>query len=259
MNFHREVSAALRLAKEAGQLALSLQKGIVAESKADASPVTIADKQSEKLIAAGIEQAFPEDGILGEEGAGKASTNGRKWIIDPIDGTRDFVRGNFLWAVLIGVEEEGEVKAGVVHLPVLGQSFWATRGSGAYRGASIDNPDQQLRVSTIASIEEAVLSFNSLHILNTTPLANKAADFMSRFWAVRVLGGTPDATLLAEGKLEVWIEPRVAPWDLAAPSILIEEAGAHFSDYKGNRTIYGGNAVGCVPPLKNEILSFVSM
>src|SRR5258706_4714814 len=134
MPFGKEIETARRAAERAAELALRHQAaGITAETKPDESPVTIADRECEKLIAGLLEEAFPQDGILGEEGSRKESTNGRRWIIDPIDGTRDFVRGNPLWSVLIGLEEDREVIAGVVHLPLLGYTCWASRGGGAYR------------------------------------------------------------------------------------------------------------------------------
>src|SRR6202521_3210167 len=121
MSFGKELDLARRTARRAAGLALGYQAtGLRADYKADHSPVTPADRACEKLIAAALEEAFPEDGILGEEGANKESRSGRRWIVDPIDGTRDFLRGNPLWSVLIGLEESGEVMAGVVHLPLFG-------------------------------------------------------------------------------------------------------------------------------------------
>lgn len=129
MAFETELEVARKAADVAATLALSYQKkGVQAEVKPDASPVTVADKECEKLIARVLEEAFPDDGILGEEGSRKESKSGRRWIIDPIDGTRDFLRGNPLWSVLIALEDGGETMAGVVHLPILGQTCWGSRG-----------------------------------------------------------------------------------------------------------------------------------
>src|SRR5437868_9684966 len=134
MNYHRELDFALRVAAAAGQNARQIRKhGISAETKPDASPVTIADKENERLIREGIEREFPEDGILGEEGACKNGSSGRRWIVDPIDGTRDFVRGNRFWCVLIALEEADETLVGVAHFPMLDETYWAVRGGGSYR------------------------------------------------------------------------------------------------------------------------------
>lgn len=254
MHLERELDLARRLATRSAELALRhFSAGIRAESKPDDSPVTIADRECERLICAAIEEAFPEDGILGEEGASKPSRNGRRWIVDPIDGTRDFVRGNFLWSVLIGLEEDGEVAAGVAHLPMLKQTCWAVRGEGAYRNGA------RLRVSNIANAGDAVLSVNSLNRIGAMSFASRLVDWAQKFWAYRCLGGTPDALMLAAGEIDVWIEPKVAEWDLAAVQVILEEAGAAFFDLHGKRTITGGSAVACTPRLVPEVRTFLGL
>lgn len=252
MGFAREIEVARKAAEQSAKLALRHQSaGIRAETKPDDSPVTIADRECERLIARAFEDAFPGDGILGEEGSQKESKSGRRWIIDPIDGTRDFVRGNPLWSVLIGLEQEGEMVAGVVHLPLLGQTCWASRGSGAFRN------DVRLRVSSISDASAAVLSVNSLNRIREMSFTPGLIEWASRFWAYRCLGGTPDAIMVAAGEAEVWIEPRVAAWDLAAVQVILEEAGAVFFDLSGVRTIYGGSAVACAPGLEHEVRTFL--
>src|SRR3954454_6094724 len=130
MTFQREIEAAKLLAQEAGAMALDYQRrGVRAELKSDESPVTAADRACEKLIVDGITREFPDDGVLGEEGANRESRNGRKWIIDPIDGTRDFVRGIPLWAVLIGLEQDGKIVAAAAHSP--GQNLLLSAGFGS--------------------------------------------------------------------------------------------------------------------------------
>src|SRR5437016_11411315 len=118
--FEKELHYARLAARKAAGNALKIQQaGVTAETKSDLSPVTIADKEGEQIISGILSGAFPDDAILGEEGASKSGTSGRRWIIDPIDGTRDFLRGNLLWCVLIGLEAEGEVKAGIAYFPML--------------------------------------------------------------------------------------------------------------------------------------------
>lgn len=260
MNFERELELARAAARKAGDLALEIQTslacgasgGIQAEAKSDDSPVTVADRESERLIAGLIDEHFPEDGILGEEGSNKASSNGRRWIIDPIDGTRDFVRGNMLWAVLIGFEQDGEVKAGVAHMPVLGRSYYAVRGMGAYCDGT------RLQASAIDSFDRAVLSPNSLNKIGKAPFGPGLMAWMEQFWAIRCLGGCLDSLMVASGQMEVWIEPVVAPWDLAPSQVILEEAGAVFFDFRGRRTIYGGSAVGCVQGLEAQVRAFIT-
>lgn len=251
MGFGKEIEVARKAAVRAGALALRHQAaGIRVESKPDDSPVTIADRECERMIAGMLEEAFPDDGMLGEEGSRKESKSGRTWIIDPIDGTRDFVRGNPLWSVLIGLEDRDEIVAGVVYLPLLSQTCWASRGGGAFRN------DAPMRVSSIDDPRLAVLSVNSLNRIGEMPFARRLIEWAGRFWAVRSLGGTPDAMMLAAGELDVWIEPKVAAWDLAAVQVILEEAGAVFFAFNGVRSIHAGNAIACTPGLENELRAY---
>jgi histidinol phosphatase-like enzyme (inositol monophosphatase family) len=245
MPFEREIQVAKLLAQEAGALALDFQrKGVTAESKSDESPVTAADRACERLIVDGIAREFPDDGVLGEEGANRESRNGRKWIIDPIDGTRDFVRGIPLWAVLIGLERDGQIVAAAAHSPGQGLLLHAGSGSGAWLN------DKQLRVADKSDPSEAVLCFNGFNKAGVKPFATRLLPWVQRFWAVRSLGGSADAMLLAQGKADVWIEPTAAPWDLAPLKLLVEEAGGVFRSFDGANTIYGGNAYACSPGLE---------
>src|SRR5437868_2366160 len=133
-SFSKELDVGRTIARRAGEVALRYWgTGIGFESKSDQSPVTVADREGEQLIARLLEEYFPGDGMLGEEGTRKDSGNGRRWIIDPVDGTRDFVRGNPAWAVLIGFEAAGQVEAGFAFLPATDQMFYAARGAGAFR------------------------------------------------------------------------------------------------------------------------------
>jgi histidinol-phosphatase len=251
MKFGKEIEVARKAAVRSSALALRHQAaGICAESKPDDSPVTIADRECERLIASMLEEAFPDDGMLGEEGTRKESKSGRLWIIDPIDGTRDFVRRNPLWSVLIGLEEAGEVVAGVVHLPLLSQTCWASRGGGAFRN------DAPMRVSSISDPTLAVLSVNSLNRIGDMEFSRRLIEWSQQFWAHRCLGGTPDAIMLAAGELDVWIEPKVAPWDLAAVQVILEEAGARFFAFNGARSIHEGSAIACTPGLECEVREY---
>src|SRR5579875_2663776 len=158
MSFEKEVELAKLVAQEAGALALDYQRhGVTAESKYDESPVTAADRACEKLIVETIGREFPEDGILGEEGANRESRSGRKWIVDPIDGTRDFVRGIPLWAVLIGLEQDGQIVAGVAYSPRQNLLLSASKGAGAWANG------RRLHVSQKTNPSDAVLSFNGFN------------------------------------------------------------------------------------------------
>ncbi|MBV8834434.1 MAG: hypothetical protein JO108_34990 [Acidobacteriaceae bacterium] len=253
MTYARELDLAKLMAQEAAALAIEYQrKGVTAESKADESPVTAADRACEALIVQSISREFPDDGILGEEGAARESRSGRKWIVDPIDGTRDFVRGIPLWAVLIGLEVDGEIVAGAAHCPRQGLLLWAAKGYGAWANGSA------IRVSDVGAPEDAVLSFNGFNKAGVSGVSSSLMPWISRFWAVRSLGGAVDAMLVAQGQADVWIEPNAAPWDLAPLKILVEEAGGKFKSFDGTSTIYGGNAYACTPALEPYVRQLVS-
>lgn len=252
MSFARETEVARGAARQAAALAMGYQAaGLRPQYKPDNSPVTVADRECERLIARLLEEAFPEDGLLGEEGARKDSSNGRRWIIDPIDGTRDFIRGLPLWCVMIALEEHGEVQAGVVHLPVLGQTCWAWRGGGAFRNGV------RLKASAVSEARDAVLCLNGLNRMSGQLDLARMLEWAVEFWAVRSLGGTPDAMLVAAGEADIWVEPHVAVWDLAAPQVILEEAGAIFFDVRGERTIHGGSGIACAPGLERMVRAHI--
>jgi histidinol phosphatase-like enzyme (inositol monophosphatase family) len=246
--YQRELDFARRVAVAAGENAMRIRaSGIQAESKADASPVTVADRENEVLIRMAIEGEFPEDGILGEEGSSKAGASGRRWIIDPIDGTRDYVRGNRFWCVLVALEQGGESLAGVAHFPLLEETYWAALGAGAHLNG------ERLHASSIDSIEQCAFSPNGLYLPAARPHLARVTGLMQRCWSVRAYGGALDACMVAAGKVDVWFEPKVEPWDLAALRLIIEEAGGVFFALDGSRGIDRGSAVACAPGLEHAV------
>jgi histidinol phosphatase-like enzyme (inositol monophosphatase family) len=252
MAWEREIEVCRDVARRAGELALQhAARGVQAEDKSDDSPVTIADRECERLIVTGLRAAFPEDGFLGEEGAVDTGRSGRRWIVDPIDGTRDFLRGLPTWSNLIGLETEGEVVLGVCNLPVQGELYWAVRGQGAFLG------ERRIRVSRIDRRDRAVLCLTAFNNLGGSPVDGRIVDYMSRFWAVRSMGGCQDAVLVVSGRAEAWIELAAKAWDLAPFKVIAEEAGARFFNFDGGSSIHGGNAVICAPFLEQELRELV--
>jgi histidinol-phosphatase len=250
--FSRELGLGREIARQAGDGVLRYwRQGLAFESKSDDSPVTIADRESERLITRLIAEHFPGDGMLGEEGTNEASRTGRRWIIDPLDGTRDFVRGNPAWAVLLGFEAGGEMAAGFAYLPAMGDMFCAVRGGGAFCN------DSAIHVSSISSVSQAVLCINELHGITSYPFAGRLLDWMQQFWAVRSMGGCLDAVMVARGQADLWIEPSAAPWDLAPLKVIVEEAGGCFFNMDGGSSIYGGSCVITTPGLEAEARRFV--
>lgn len=251
MSYEQELDFARRAAALAGDNAMRLRQGdIGTQAKPDDSPVTIADRDNERLLRDLIERDFPADGILGEEGARKPGSSGRRWIVDPIDGTRDFVRGNRFWCVLIALEAGGEPVLGVAHFPMLGETYWAVRGGGCFRNG------ERLHVSTVDRLAKAVFSPNGMHAMAAEPYAPGLVGFMSRFWAVRSVGGALDACMLASGQVDVWLERKAEVWDLAPLQVIVEEAGGRYLALDGSRRIDAGNAVAFVPPLEAGIREF---
>jgi histidinol phosphatase-like enzyme (inositol monophosphatase family) len=252
MAYERELRIGAEIARSAGQLALKIRQGdLGVEAKADESPVTIADKACEKLIVEELTAAFPDDGLLGEEGASRDSGNGRRWIIDPIDGTRDFIRGTRAWSVLIGLEEHGQVVAGHAYFPALNEMFSAAKGQGAYWDGA------RIHASKVTKKSEALLCCNGLSYMAGYAFAKDLIGWLSEFWTVRSMGGCLDAMLLATGRADVWLEAKAAPWDLAPLRIIAKEAGCVTFDFEGRDTIYGGNYVISVPALADEVKRFV--
>lgn len=252
MAYQTELTAGAAIARKAGDLALKIREGNIGiEVKSDESPVTIADRACEKLIVEELQRAFPEDGLLGEEGAARESSNGRRWIIDPIDGTRDFIRGTRAWSVLVGLEEAGKVVAGFAYFPSTGEMFSAARGEGAFWDG------QRIQTSGAQKKSDALLCCNGLSYMYRYPFAKDLIQWLSEFWTVRSMGGCLDAMLVATGRADAWIEAQAKPWDLAPLKIIAEEAGCSVFDFEGKDTIYGGNYVICAPALADEIRRFV--
>ncbi len=251
MAYERELTIGAEIARKAGDLALKIREGgLGIEIKSDESPVTVADKACEKLIVEELTAAFPGDGLLGEEGAMQESTNGRRWIIDPIDGTRDFIRGTGAWSVLIGLEADGEVVAGHAYYPAHGNMYSAAKAEGAFRDGV------RIHCSDVSKKSDALICCNGLGFMHRYKFAPELVDWLAGFWTVRSMGGCLDAMLLARGSADVWIEAQAKPWDLAPLKIIAQEAGLATFDFTGVDTIYGGNYVITVPALAEEIMAF---
>lgn len=253
MAYEKEIEIGSRIARQAGQLALQIRKGDIGiESKSDESPVTVADKAAEALIVSELTAAFPEDGLLGEEGAAREAANGRRWIIDPIDGTRDFIRGTRAWSVLIGLEVNNDIVVGFAYFPAADELFHACKGGGAFWDGT------RIHVNDVTEKSKALMCVNGFSLIKSYPFAKHLVEWLSGFWTVRSMGGCLDAMLVSSGRADAWIEAQAKPWDLAPLQIIAEEAGCVTFDFTGARTIYGGNFVISAPGMAAEVLAFVS-
>lgn len=255
MSGDRALDAALDAARAAGTVALRYFRGdLEVTLKGDQTPVTRADREAEQAIVARLRAAFPDVGVLGEE-YGEQGSQRRRWIVDPIDGTRNFVRGIPYWATLIALEEDGEVTVGVVHAPATGDLLWARRGAGAFAN------DQPLRVSTIDRLEGATLCHGGLRYLRPRGSAGYWDGFLrlvDRTDRQRGFGDYLGYTLVLRGQAELMMEGDLKPWDLAPFAVLFEEAGGRFTDFQGRPTIYSGTALASNGLLHAEALAILT-
>ena len=225
-----DLELALSLADVADAISLPFfhEGEIRVELKTDLSPVTEADLRVELELRRRLAAERPDDAILGEE-QGQHGSSRRRWILDPVDGTRNFARGIPVWATLIAVEEEGEIHVGVVSAPALGRRWWAERGGGAFADG------RPIHVSTTSKVEDAVLSF---------ALEQPVPELARRAWHARGLGDFWAHVLVAEGAVDGCVDAvGVHVWDLAAVQVIVEEAGGTMTDLAGARRIDSGSAV----------------
>jgi histidinol-phosphatase len=234
----RLLDFAVQLAREAGEIADRHFRGsFVAERKADHSFVTIADREAERNLRSSIEHAFPSDSILGEEEGEKIGTSERRWIIDPVDGTYSFVHGVPLYAVLIGLEIDGESVLGVCNLPALNELVYAARGLGCFwNGATA-------RVSATQSLSEALLLATDFGTCEQYGFGPAVEALQRQVNARRTWGDAYGHVLVATGRADIMLDPVMNVWDCAALLPLLEEAGGTFTDWQGKKTIHGGNAI----------------
>jgi histidinol-phosphatase len=234
---HEEVTAAIAAARAAGEVAMRYYVGgFEVTIKPDHTPVTQADREAEQAIKRVLGRAFPNHGFLGEE-LGEEGPRDRRWIIDPIDGTRNFIRRIPIWAVLIGLEEAGEITAGVMLNPALGEMFWARRGDGAWSGG------ERLRVSDCDRLDEATLLHSDLHLMREAGFWDPLVRLVDACRRTRGFGDYYGYGLVAAGKAEIYVETDLKPWDAAPVKILVEEAGGRLTDFTGRPTIYGGSVL----------------
>lgn len=212
------------------------------DTKPDLTPVTDADRAVEADLRQVLGRERPDDAILGEEYGGTTAFTGRQWIIDPIDGTKNFVRGVPVWASLIALLHDGAPSVGVVSAPALQRRWWAAHGQGAF--TSVNGAAQRrLSVSSVAELSSASLSFSSLSGWAHLGLRERFIEFTDAVWRVRAYGDFLSYCLVAEGAVDIAAEPEVSVWDLAALDILVREAGGVFTGLDGTHGPHGGNAV----------------
>lgn len=230
------------------------------ETKPDMTPVSEADKGAEELIRGQLQRARPRDAILGEE-FGLAGTGPRRWIVDPIDGTKNYVRGVPVWATLISLTVVGEggyePVVGVVSAPALGRRWWAAKGGGAYTGRSLSSATR-LHVSNVGKIADSSFAYSSLTGWEAQGRLDGFLDLTRDCWRTRGYGDFWPYMMVAEGSVDICAEPELSLWDMAANAIIVEEAGGRFTSLDGVRGVEGGNAAASNGLLHNDLLGYLN-
>jgi histidinol-phosphatase len=211
------------------------------ETKPDLTPVSDADRTAEELIRNQLRRTRPRDAVLGEE-FGSTGHGSRQWIIDPIDGTKNFVRGVPVWATLIALLDQGRPVVGLVSAPALGRRWWAATGTGAWTGRSL-SAARRLRVSSVGELPDASLSYASLHGWEELGRGEAFLELTRTVWRSRAYGDFWSYMLVAEGAVDLACEPELALYDMAALVPIVVEAGGRFTSLDGVEGPSGGNAV----------------
>jgi len=230
---------------------------LVVETKPDLTPVTEADRDVEQALRQRLQAARPGDSVLGEEYGAPSTERARRWIIDPIDGTKNYVRGVPVWATLIALEVDGELSLGVVSAPALARRWWAERGAGAFLREAADGPPRRLRVSAVRELADAHVSFADLADWIAVDRLDAVIELGRRCWRTRGFGDFWPYMLVAEGSMEIALDPVVSLWDLAAPQVIVEEAGGRFTDLGGVRAADRGDAVATNAVLHEAALAII--
>jgi len=248
----RALGAAVDAARAAGAIAMTYYTGgFDVTMKPDDTPVTQADREAEEAIVAALGRAFPAWGFLGEE-FGAQGAKDIRWIIDPIDGTKNFVRHIPVWATLLALEAHGEIVAGVIHNPVSGELYAARKGGGARLNG------RAVTVSDVGDLWTATLLHAGLRLYRKAGVWDGLLRLVDATERQRGFGDYLGYALVAEGKAEIYVEVDLKPWDLAPCKIVVEEAGGRFTDLNGAPTIYSGHALATNGRLHDAALALLA-
>ncbi len=243
LDLAKAMDVARRAAEAAAAASLAhFERGVRVERKPDRTPVTRADREAEAAILAVVRAAFPDHGFLGEETGVHAGSAETRWIVDPLDGTKGFTRGRGFWGALVALEHRGDVVAGAMALPALGETYWGAKGLGTWMAKGSAAP-VRLRVSRIDAWPDATLSFGEPQVLFRAPVLERLAELVLSAQSARCYGDLAGCALVLQGKAEAWIEAGVQIWDIAALQVLVEEAGGRFTDLDGRPTHASGSCV----------------
>ncbi|MBI1277132.1 MAG: histidinol phosphate phosphatase [Anaerolineaceae bacterium] len=243
---------ALDAAWQAGRITLGyFQNGVTAERKGDNSPVTIADKTAEKRLRELIQQHWPDHGIIGEEFGDQAGTSGLTWTVDPIDGTKSFVQGVPIYSNLIALTDDKGPLIGVANFPALNETVYATRGGGCFWNG------RRTHVTATKELKDAVLLSSEIDYSKFADRAKPWNQLVQSTYIQRTWGDSYGYALVATGRADIMIDPWMAIWDCGPLQVILEEAGGTFTDWKGEATIYNGEAFATNGHLYDAVLNMV--
>lgn len=211
------------------------------DTKPDLTPVSDADREAEAVVRSMLGRERPRDAIFGEEEGGAESHEGRRWIVDPIDGTKNYVRGVPVWATLLGLEEDGEMVLGIVSAPALGRRWWGGKGLGAHMAD--DGRRKRIHVSAVARLEDASFSYSSLGGWTRRGRLDAFLQLGEQCWRTRAYGDFWSYMMVAEGVVDIASEPELGVYDMAALAPIVEAAGGRFTSLGGERGPWGGDAI----------------
>lgn len=256
-SYNDDLRLAHVMADDADSLAMNRFKAqdLKFNSKPDNTPVTEADTAVETSLRRTLSRTRPRDGILGEE-MGSSGESSRRWIIDPIDGTKNYLRGVPVWATLIALEADEEVVASVVSAPALGRRWWASKNGGAFTGRNILNATQ-LHVSRVPSIRDASLSYSSIDGWVDSGRGQGFVNLMRDCWRTRAYGDFWSYMLVAEGAVDIATEPELELYDMAALDVIVREAGGRFTNLDGTDGVRGPGALATNGLLHQPVLEYL--
>lgn len=258
--YAHELALAMAMADAADVISMQRYRAedLVVTTKPDATPVTEADQAVERMIRATLAEQMPTDGVVGEEFDDVALEVSRRWIVDPIDGTKNYLRGVPVWSTLIGFAVDNEVVVGVVSAPAMGRRWWAAKGAGAWT-RDVDGSERGIHVSRVAALADASFSFSDAVAWDRhsrTPGALQRV--IDATWRQRGYGDFLSHVLVAEGAVDIAGEPTLAPWDMAALLPIITEAGGRASGYRGGDPIEQTSLVCSNGLLHDEVLALIA-
>lgn len=250
---------AIAFARSAGELALGYFGGsaYTVDLKRDGSEVTTADRNAEERLRKLIGEAFPGDGVLGEEFGESPSATGWRWILDPIDGTASFVHGVPLFGTLVACEFEGRTLAGVIHMPALGETVYASEGCGAWHVPRLHGPPSRAAVSRVMSLDRAMACTTSFDYFRHAGVEDALAAVHQGFGSTRGWSDCYAHVLCATGRIDAVVEPVLHPWDIAPMQVIYPEAGGRATDWRGRSGAYHPNGIATNGLIHDQVLQLV--